>query len=192
MLQRTIGMTGLVLLFQLLLGSSGTAAAQPQDEPARDWSVTLSPIHLVIGPIVEVTAEHRVGDRFGFAVMAGAGQFTDQSDTGVENTFTVFEGGISVRGYVLGDFDRGLQLGAAAEYLQLSGDDVNNSGLSAIGNGLLLAPFVGYKHVWSFGLTFDGQLGPSYLAVRAEGDDGSSAEDSKVGVHLNLNLGWSW
>lgn len=185
-------MAGLVLMAQLLLGSSGTAVAQSQDEPPRGWSVTLSPLHLVIGPIVEVTAERRVGDRLGFAVMVGAGQFTDESSNGVENTFTAFEGGISARAYVLGDFDQGLQLGGAVEYVHLSGDDVNNSGVSAVGSGLLLAPFVGYKHVWSFGLTFDGQLGPSYLAVRAEGDDGSTAEDSKVGVHLNLNLGWSF
>jgi hypothetical protein len=175
-----------------LLASSGTAAAQPQEEAPRDWSVTLSPVHLLIGPIVEVTAERRVGDRLGFAVMVGAGRFTNESSTGVENTFSVFEGGISVRGYVLGDFDHGLQLGAAAEYLQLSGEDINDSGVGGVGSGLVLAPFVGYKHVWSFGLTFDGQLGPSYLAVRAEDDTGSTAEDSDIGVYLNLNLGWSF
>jgi hypothetical protein len=170
------------------------AVAQPEAAPSaeRDWSVTLSPVHLLIGPIVEVTVERRVGDMLGVAVMAGGGRFTDESDAGIENTFTVFEGGVSARVYALGDFEQGLQVGASGEYVHLAGDDVNNSGVSAVGNGLLLSPFIGYKHVWSPGITFDGQIGPSFLAVRAEAEDGSSAEDSEVGVNLNLNVGWSF
>ena len=177
----------------MLLALAGPAAAQPAEvEPGRDWSFTLSPVHLIVGPVAEVTVERRVGDMLGVAVMAGGGQFTDESSAGIENTFSVIEGGASVRAYVLGDFEQGLQVGASVEYVYVSGDDVNGSGLSAVGNGLLLSPFIGYKHVWSPGITFDGQIGPSYLALAAEGEDGSTAEDSDFGVNLNLNVGWSF
>lgn len=188
MLQRAIGIGAVLGLM------TGAAAAQPAPETdaGPDWSVTISPIHLLIGPVAEVTVERRVGDMLGVAVMGGVGRFSDESSVGVENTFTVLEAGLSVRAYALGDFDHGLQVGASAEYVHLSGDNVNNSGVSAVGQGLALSPFLGYKHVWSPGITFDAQLGPSFLTLTAEADDGSSADDSEIGVNLNLNVGWSF
>jgi hypothetical protein len=191
MVQRLVGVACVVGSILLLAPPALAETAPAEHDSGPAWSITFSPIHLIAGPIAEVTAEGKLGRKLGAAVMLGAGKFTDRSNAGVDNTFDVFEVGASVRGYLLGSFERGLQLGASLEYATLSGDDVNASGVSAVGNGLSASPFIGYKHVWSMGLTFDGQVGPSFVAIRAEGG-GSTAEDSRVGLNLNLNLGWSF
>lgn len=173
-------------------GGGMPAAVLEAPAPIRQWAVTISPVHLAVGPIGEVTVEKSFGPKIGAAVMIGVGQFTDSPAFGAENTFRVFEAGLSGRYYALGSYRAGMQVGASIEFVTLSGDNVNNSNVSAIGNGVSVSPFLGYKHTWAMGLTFDGQLGPSFLAVKAKADDGSTAEESDVGVNLNLNLGWSF
>ena len=142
-------------------------------------------------PVLEITAERRLAAKVGVAAMLGAGEITASSGV-VENTFTVFELGLSARYYVLGSFNKGLQVGGAVEWLTVKGDDVNGSMLSGVGNGVLVAPFIGYKHTFSWGFTFDGQLGTAFTAIRAEADNGAMAEESNTSVYLNLNLGWSF
>jgi hypothetical protein len=151
----------------------------------------MSPIHLIVGPIIEVTAERRLSPKLGAALMLGVGKFTDKPEVGAETEYDVFEAGASMREYLFGDFDRGVQIGGSIEYVKLSGDDINGSGVAAIGNGMMLSPFIGYKHTWPFGITFDGQFGPTLLLIRAESET-SSAEESRFGLNLNLNFGWSF
>jgi hypothetical protein len=172
----------------------GPAPAPPG--PARKLALTFSPVLLLGGPIIEVTGELRVGPKLGAAVIVGAGQFTSTTTSpgqpDVTNTFDVLELGASGRYYLTGDFDGGIQLGGQAKYIKLSGDDVNGTGISAIGEGLAVGPLVGWKHTWHFGLTFDAQLGVAYLLLAASADDGSSANDSRISPILNLNVGWSF
>lgn len=184
-----------LLIVLIVMGAStawaqapGGPAVQQEAAPAHTMSITLSPIHLGIGPIVEVTGEWRAAPKIGAAGILGFGKYEPPDDP---NVFDVFEAGASLRYYVLGDFSGGLQLGFEALYVKLSTDSVNGSNVSAIGNGLSLAPFIGYKAIWS-GFTFDGQIGASFLAVSAEADNGETAEDQDVGVLLNLNVGWSF
>jgi hypothetical protein len=163
----------------------------PVETPARSWAVTTSVPHLLF-PILEVTVERRLSSNLGVAVMVGAGKVTAESAVGVENTFRAFELGLSARYYVLGNFASGMQVGGAIEYLGLKGDNLNNTMVSGSGSGLLVAPFIGYKHTWSGGLTFDGQLGPGFVAARAEADNGAMTEENNTFAYLNLNLGWSF
>ncbi len=175
------------------LAQSGDATPAPAalfEKPAptpRNWAVTMSPVHLVL-PVIEFAVERRLASNLGVALMFGGGSVTDDLD----NKFTVGELGVSVRYYGLGDFAKGLQVGAALEYLTVSGEDVNGSSVDVEGDGVVVAPFIGYKHTWGFGLTFDGQLGPAFTAIEAEADNGATEEESRVGAYLNLNLGWSF
>ncbi len=201
-----------VMSFALLSGSVGLAHAQdtapapapapvtkadlfPEKPPApRKWSVTTFPL-LLFAPILEVTVERRLHRNLGVAFMLGGGSFTAKADTagGADNKIKLFEVGTSVRYYGLGSFRKGLQFGAAVEYVRLTGDNLDGSMVSAVGSGLLLAGFLGYKYTWSFGLTLEGQLGPAFVAIRGETDDGAVQEsDSRVIAYYNFNAGWSF
>jgi hypothetical protein len=164
----------------------------PPPPPAQDLpkvAITISPVHLIL-PVAELTAEVRVAPKFGVAGIIGVGSvpllgLTDDND----DRATVFELGASGRYYVLGSFRRGLQLGAEALYLHAKLD--STSAGTVKGSGLALAPFVGYKYTHRSGFTFDGQLGVSFTAVRAESSS-DAEDDSDVAPLLNLNIGWSF
>ena len=159
-----------------------TTTAHADDLPRV--SVTVSPVHLIL-PVGELTAELRVHDRIGIAAIAGAGAVRVD---GIEDRITVYEGGLSARYYVTGSFRTGLQLGAEAIYLH-----ANTTGdtMAVKAEGLGLAPFTGYKWTARSGLTLEGQLGVTYVAVRAKSDTASD-DDSRVGPMLNLNIGYGF
>lgn len=177
------------------------AGPQPAAEEAgKIVSLTVSPLHLVM-PVVEVTAEVRLSDRFGLAALLGAGTVdveTRVGDTVVDtDTFDVFELGAQGRVYTVGDFDHGMQLGLEALWVHVSGEDLQGTKISGAGAGLAIGPFIGYKIATRVGFTFEGQLGFQYMAMKAEASDeesGVSAEDSDtdLGPLLNLNIGWSF
>jgi len=150
----------------------------PQDSGLHRFSFTFSPIHLLL-PLVEVAGEFALGERAGLAAIFGVGKV---------QSFSAFEIGSSFRYYVIGDFDHGMQLGAEALYVLVDG---SSGGTSAVGAGLAVGPFIGYKIIASVGFTFDAQLGFQYIAVRAESGS-ASAETSDVIPLLNLNIGWSF
>lgn len=105
----------------------------------------------------------------------------------------MFEIGASARYYLIGSFRHGMQVGLEALYLSVSGDMENTL---AVGKGLCVGPFIGYKYIASFGLTVDIQGGAGYtlIGASASDDDGNSASDSDSDVLpiLNLNIGWSF
>jgi hypothetical protein len=157
------------------------AAVQPA--AAEGVSLTVSPIHFIL-PMGELTAEVRVADRVGVAVVLGAGAIREEV---TDAKVGVFEGGASLRYYVTGSFRKGIQLGGEALYIHASTDDTSTMSTVAA-EGLGLSPFVGYKWTHRSGLTFDGQLGATFIALRAS----DSTNDAKIGPMLNLNLGYSF
>jgi hypothetical protein len=172
--------------------SLGTASAQtpadvqplaPAARPDPSIAITVSPIHLLI-PMAEVTAEVRLAPKLGLAVIGGVGRMRLAT---TNDSVGLVEGGGSVRYYVTGSFRSGLQLGAEALYVHASTDDMT---VDVKARGLAVSPFVGYKWTHRSGFTFDGQIGASYMAVQAKSTT-QTAEKSKVGPMLNLNVGWS-
>jgi hypothetical protein len=156
--------------------------------------VTTFPL-LLVAPILELTVERRLQRNLGVAFMLGGGSFTDKAEMPgeVDNKFKVFEIGTSLRYYGLGNFQKGLQFGAAVEYVRLTGDNLDGSTASGVGTGLLLAGFLGYKYTWSFGLTLEGQLGPAFAAIRGEIGDGAVQESRKrITPYFNMNAGWTF
>ncbi|MCA9516019.1 MAG: hypothetical protein KC635_13830 [Myxococcales bacterium] len=152
--------------------------------PSHVVSILTSPVHFVF-PIVELQGELRVTPRFAIAALVGAGsvKVEDSSDR-----VSLWEAGVQFIFDVVGDFDHGMQLGVETLYVGLSGDDGGDfSGLS--GQGLSVSPFVGYKIIADFGLTFEAQLGPAFVVAR---DDDSGDTGSTITANLNLNLGWSF
>lgn len=164
----------------------GTALAAPDGaEETVDHvvSVTLSPLHLVL-PVAELTAEIRAADRVGVAAVAGLG---------FGRFGGVWEGGGSGRFYPVGDFDRGVQVGAevlavrvvaeVADYTTGEATYIHATGFSAGG-------FVGGKYTLGVPLTFDGQIGAQALTTRV--DVAGETWRTTPGLLLNLNVGWSF
>jgi hypothetical protein len=193
-----------VLLFLVLstgIGVPFSATAQEQPPPAGtgDYapfiSLTFSPLHL-IGPIFELTAEVRVGDYCGIAVLGGAGSLTRKTSDGDEFTFAVWELGGQVMAYPLEPFES-LQLGVELQYAHVSTDDsLNGRSVSGTGAGFLVGPLVGYKLLTEVGFTLFVQGGVGFIAIEAEAEDGqgqsASAESRRVIPLLNFNIGWSF
>lgn len=195
-----------LIVAALLISSTAAAQPSPKEEakaPERTVSVTTAPVLLLL-PMLEVTGEFKLSESFSVSAVAGYGR-TSQ-DTTILNetttdTFDVFTLGASARYYVAGTFESGMQLGVAAEYIDIRpGQDVSLSALEINGvtGGLIAAPFVGYKIVANSGFTFDAQFGPSYLVVDTDpqglkdSEVFEDREDSKWELLINLQLGWSF
>jgi hypothetical protein len=177
----------LVLALSTVAYAQTPADMQPPAPPARpdpSVAITVSPLHLAL-PMAEVTAEVRVAPKLGVAVIGGIGRMHIQT---TNEPVALVEGGASIRYYVTGSFRSGLQVGGEALYLHGSTEAMN---VDIKARGLGLSPFIGYKWTHSSGFTFDGQIGASYMAARGEAATGQSAEKSKFGPLLNLNIGWS-
>jgi hypothetical protein len=155
----------------------------PEPHPRRVFSLTLSPLHLLIGPIVELTGEARVHDKVGLALIGGVGKYSDNS---VGVSASVFEAGGQVRVYVVGDFRHGMQLGGELLYLHLS-----DTSIAATGEGVAVGPFLGYKVMADAGFTFDAQVGFEHVSARAQSGTSTAANKDFIPL-LNLNIGWSF
>jgi hypothetical protein len=181
------------------------APAPPPPETPNDHSVAIliSPIHLIL-PVVEITAEIRVHERIGVAVIGGIGSIDPyqfqrtQPPPGVKTgRFTVWELGGQFVSYPVGHFDHGMQLGAELLYVGVAGtaESATNSA-SGTGQGLSVGPFIGYKFTAKVGFSLALQGGVAYLTARADAKDAqgntSSTSDSQVGPLININLGWAF
>jgi len=179
------------------LAQEAPAPPAAQEEAAsHDVSLTFSPLHLIVFPLLEVTAEFRLADAFGVAGIAGYGVVSQ--DVGVEEvTFDVWELGGQFRWYPIGSFEHGMQLGAQILYIGVNAkDEVAGVEVRGTASGLLTGAFLGYKIATRVGFTFDAELGYGVYAVRAEaesaaGDEASGSESGGVGI-LRLNIGWSF
>ncbi|MEJ7601253.1 MAG: hypothetical protein WKG01_25335 [Kofleriaceae bacterium] len=170
-------------LFSLaVLSVASPAHADERSEPRV--SITVSPVHLVI-PVGELTAELRAHDKLGIAAVVGIGSVSVDR---FEDRVAVYEAGISARYYLTGSFRTGIQLGAEALYLHAATKD---DSMAVRAQGLGLSPFAGYKWTGRSGLTLEGQLGVTYVAVRADSET-AAAEDSRVGPMVNLNIGYGF
>lgn len=207
-------MTVTALVFGLALGGGAAKAqglapndpAAPAQPPAPTVvaapapplprvALTISPLLLFL-PIFELTGEVRLDQRVGVGLVAGYGKVTidDPDVQGGKLTLDVVEAGAQFRYYVVGDFRHGMQLGAEALYLNVSG---GAGTISAVADGLSLGPFVGYKFTSASGFTFDSQLGAARVGVAASAKNSATtqkanASDSKWTLLLNLNVGWSF
>src|SRR5689334_6585475 len=127
------------MLFAIALSALSASAHDVEadaDAPPKLVSITFSPAHLVM-PVVEVTAEVSATDKLGLAVVGGGG--TAKNDA-VEAS--VMEVGGSLRYYLVGDFQHGMQVGAEVLYLHASADVGE---VSAVASGVAWGPFIGYK-----------------------------------------------
>ena len=158
-------------------------APQQQGEPDRVFSLTWSPLHLIL-PVVELTGEFKPMPHFGVSVIAGVGSVTD-SMTKVSGR--ALEGGGQINWYPLRDF-AGLDFGVEALYLSIDNVNLDSSATAA---GLAIGPFIGYKAMFPFGLTLVAQLGVEFVAAKAQSSS-AMADQKDVIPLLNLNAGWSF
>ncbi len=177
----------------IALAISATPALADDGEPTKRHaaSLTFSPIHLLF-PVVEIQGEFAVTPRVGVAVIGGIGQVTLETSSG-DSTLTAYEVGAKFVGYVLGDFEEGMQVGLEVLYVGIGGEaNDGDETVSVLGEGLALSPLIGYKIIADIGFTFEAQAGPSLVFVSAEADNGDSKTEVSILPMLNLNVGWSF
>jgi hypothetical protein len=181
------------------------APTPEQKEEPKDHSVAIlvSPLHLIL-PVVEITAEIRLHERIGVAVIGGIGsidpyQFEQtKPPPGVKTgRFTVWELGGQFVTYPVGHFDHGMQLGAELLYAGVAGDaESATNSASGTAQGLSMGPFIGYKFTAKVGFSLALQGGVAYLTARADVKDAqgntASSSDSEFGPLININLGWAF
>jgi hypothetical protein len=172
--------------------------AKPTEARERnhDVSITFSPIHLLL-PVVEVTGEYALDDKFGLALIGGFGSIPITTTTigpfGSSSSTEhvgVWELGGHANYYVVGTFDHGMQLGAEVLWVGASAGGNSTHG-AVLATGLAVGPYVGYKIVTRIGFTFEGNLGVEYMAAHASSST-STADQKTVIPLLNLNVGWSF
>jgi len=146
----------------IILTLAPSAVRAEKLDPTRAFSLTHSPIHVLLSTM-EVTGEFCVGRKHGVAAIGALG---------VPLGVVVVELGGSYRLYALGDFDRGIQLGG--EFIWSGGTNGYES-VSLTQYSLM----AGGKFTFDFGLTMEGQVGPTWL-------------DGELGPMINLNIGWSF
>jgi hypothetical protein len=170
---------------------------KPREGDSQHVSITISPLHLLIGPIFEAQAEIRVVPHFSIAPIFGIGSIkANSSDSTLgDQKFSAYELGAQLVGYPLREFSS-LQLGAELMYIHVSTETVNGQQVSAAAGGGAVGPLVGYKVLTKAGFTFFVQGGFEYVFAKASASDNQShsatAEQSTVVPLLNLNLGWSF
>ncbi len=186
-----------LLTFAALCIAAPASAEEPDVQ--HQHSVTLSPF-LLLNPVVKVNAERRLLDKLGVAASLQVGQITVESTLNGETSetaFTTFGGGVSPRYYLLGSFIHGMQLGGELGYTYVGADDVGDTGISGVGQGVNLGAFLGYKIAANIGFTFELQAGVQYLIATASAEDDASGESASASENailplVNLNVGWSF
>lgn len=197
---RTTAILPLILPALVSLSSVGYAQTETRPAPAppapeHRLTVLWAPLRLVV-PLVELTVEYRVADKIGASITLGGGKRTLSTGNNMDVPGNELEGGAQARYYALGDFSRGVELGAELLYERVRFDEPLPAGVVGVAaGGLTVGPFVGYKVATKRGFTFEGQLGARYLVVEppVQGSAaGMPAIESTWLPLLHLNVGWSF
>jgi hypothetical protein len=184
-----------VLVAGMASGGPAHAADEKAEkaEKARDVSVTISPLHLLM-PLAEVDVEARLGDFLGLAVLGGIGQVSVEDSLDREQDFAAYEVGVRFIGYPLEPFES-LQVGAEVLWVKVSSDELQGGSVQGAASGVAAGPFLGYKLITRGGFTLFVEGGVEYMFIRAEASDATETqreEDSRWIPLLNANLGWSF
>ncbi len=140
------------------------ATVRRAPEADHDVSIMLNLVD-VPAPLFSAGVEVAMGRHFGLVGNAGLG---------VGETGALYDVGADLRGYVIGDFDRGIFLGGGA--------GVTNHTPFAMGDtATTLEGFVGAKYTASFGLAVEGSLG-------VEG----AAHEQIGGIYPTAKIGIGW
>jgi hypothetical protein len=167
------------------------AAAQAETE--RSFSLTISPLHLIM-PFYEFTGENALSPKFGVAAIGGYGSTELEYSDGSTKDIGIMELGAQAAYYVFGDFNGGMQVGG--EVLWIKPFLPKESDVTVSVNGVAVGPMVGYKWVTEFGLTIFLQGGYEFLFAGAKAKNSAGEEieaSAETGVPLlNINAGWSF
>ncbi len=155
-------------------------------------------MHLFFQPPLQLALEARPADRLGVAVFGAYGSVTAHLLDGTDDaSFNAYKVGARVIGYPMpGHTFDGPELGAELVYAHVR-NPYSNVAIDPGNDGLGIGPFVGYKLIADFGLTFITQVGFDYVTARSH-PYGLQQGTIKVDQNkhfaplFNLDLGWSF
>lgn len=143
-------------------------APVPAPPPAdlHDVSLTLSAVHAAIG-MADASAEFRLGTNGGLDVTGGFGSRDGKG---------LYDLGLGIRGYAVGDFDRGL-------FLSVNGHATNTPFYAPTDGALTTAVTIGAKYTFDLPITIEGEIGPQLTASR---------DWRALGPMVKVNVGFSF
>jgi len=143
-------------------------APVPAPPPAdlHDVSLTLSAVHAAIG-MADASAEFRLGTNGGLDVTGGFGSRDGKG---------LYDLGLGIRGYAVGDFDRGL-------FLSVNGHATNTPFYAPTDGALTTAVTIGAKYTFDVPITIEGEIGPQLTASR---------DWRALGPMVKVNVGFSF
>lgn len=178
------------IVFSAALTFCGCALASDAAEPENNFSITISPLHLLV-PIVLVNGEFKANNNFGVSLMLGAGTL---GLAGSSASYSVRQYGFQVNFYPDSNFNEGLQYGL--EVFRADIELISSSSIKASGNVFALGPYVGYKAAFDGDFILVTQFGYQVASVTATARDNNgnlaSVGAGGGGLLLNLNVGFNF
>lgn len=147
-------------------GHPAPAPAAPTRSTTHSATLSVSALHLAVG-MAAVNAEFALSPNAGLGLTGGVGSYQNA---------TLIDLGTELRGYAVGDFDRGLFLGLAGRFTNVPYYTPDDPAFAAAG-------VVGAKYTFDVPITLEGEVGPQI----AMSDDAV-----KVGPMVKLNVGFSF
>lgn len=144
------------------------ARAPARKDPTNDVSLTLSALHLAV-PMAAVNAEFETSRHTSLGMTFGFG---------TPNQHPALDLGLEGRGYMLGNFDRGLYLGAEGRITSVPFYTQTNE--AALAGAVFFGAKTTFKPV---PFTLDAQIGPQFVAGATYG---------AVGPMVQLSAGFSF
>lgn len=179
----------------LIAGASGASARSGEHASwHHSHSITVAPLDLLV-PVIRVQAEFRLAMSHGVSALAAIGPGGNHTAGGI---------GMQYAWYPIGDFERGMLLGAMFHYSTASatyGDVARWEPFSPASMGIGIAPVIGYKYSVRSGFTIHltGGVGPMIFRTHVPPSSSSSTsrmvveeKETWTFVHLMLGLGWSF
>lgn len=168
----------------------GSALASNSSEPESNFSLTISPLHLLVS-VVEINGEFKATNNLGVALILGAGRVKSVISG---DSYSVREYGCQLNYYPDSNFNQGVHYGL--EVMRIEVELISSSSLKSSGSGVSYGPYFGYKTMLGSGLILVTQLGYQSYSVFAKAQDSNgnsaSAGGGGSGLLLNLNVGFSF
>lgn len=174
----------------ILIGFSCLSVADEQDIQGKEYSLSFSPLHFIY-PMFRLTAEMKVDEKLGVALIGGSGRLEGEI---VSGKLSVNELGAQLNYYYDDGFNRGGHFGVEVVDKVVDYSDPSSSSSARSSS---IGVYYGHKYLGQSGFTFISQIGyQKYREIiisssTLSGDSVYAGQDTS-GVLLNLNMGYSF
>ena len=153
--------------------TTSTGQVEAASEGTKQLALSVSLLRLAVARVGQVAVEYNFAGKMSAAAAIGGGPQTVDvrnmaGDFEAEDVLCI-SSAAQFRYYALGNFDRGLSVGADATFFYVDRDQENS--VRPFHDGLWLGPEVGYKYTFDFGLVLSASVTGLLPLYRPDGID---------------------